>query len=124
MPAIVNKPKFEAGKPTVWSLTLSTDEKLAQGWEYVTLPKKNPVFSKESYPTIRINNMGFQAGRTYLLPPQIASTVKERMEVFHRSQIRTLQPDEDITALTDLGNGEDANIHDFNPEGEQFAVAS
>src|SRR5690348_9688975 len=98
----VTKPKFEDGKPTSWASTASTDEKLAAGWEYVTIPAKNPVFSKEKFPTIRINNMGFQAGRTYLLPKQIATTVKNRIAVFHAAQIRTLQPDEDVSALTDL----------------------
>lgn len=119
----VTKPKFEAGKPTNWSSTASTDEKLAAGWEYVTLPAKNPVFSKEKYPTIRINDMGFQAGRTYLLPPQVAVTVKDRMARFHASQIRTLQPDQDVSAIIDLNTNGQNGTADFNPAGEQFAVA-
>lgn len=118
------KPKFEAGKPTNWASSASTEEKLAAGWEYISVPAKNPVSSKERYPTLRLNDMGFQAGRTYLVPPQIATTLKDRMARFYASQLRMLQPDQDAAALVDLDSNGQNGTADFNPAGEQFAAVA
>lgn len=121
-PASPAAPK--GGKPYNWASNAPTDEKIAAGWRYVTLPAKNPVFSKADYPVVTINNMKFLAGHSYLVPPLIADTVEERMKTFHREQIRLLQPDQDATALNDLNVGQHNGTRDFSYDAEQFAVAA
>lgn len=103
--------------------SLSIEQKLAEGWEYVSVPERNPIFTKEMHPTIYINDMGFQPGRKYLVPPEIAVTINERIKVFGAAQLRIMQPDADHSAMQALdGNGR-MDPRSYNPKGEVFAVA-
>jgi hypothetical protein len=116
-------PKVEAGKSTIWAGPSTTEEKLAQGWQYVSIPKEDPINSKQDHPAIRINRRAFAPGQTYLLPPQMAETVRQRLAAFHVRQMRVLKPDVDTSALEVSSSDSAKSTKNFSPEAEVFAVS-
>lgn len=93
--------------PEVAGRKLTTvDELLASDrstWEYVTIPKENAL--GETHATISNNKLQFKAGETYFIPKPIADDVRERLHVYARSCVRTLQPRRDFSAENDAMHG-------------------
>lgn len=87
-------------KPTVQVDPWTTDK---SNWEYVSIPAENAL----GYPhdTISVNRHEFKAGQTYLIPPEVALDVKDRLKVYARATIRTLQPRRDYAAERQVSIG-------------------
>lgn len=117
------KPASIHPPPTVWETALSTQEKLDQGWRYVEVPERDPIFSKRKFPVIRINTLGLLPGQKYLLPKPLAETAEDRIATYTKGQMRLLQADQDESALTARNSQEAATTRDWNPLSEAFAVA-
>lgn len=74
--------------------------------EFVTIPETDLFDHK--FPTIRVNNHEFFAGKTYELEFELASTVKERIQAWQRSDLRLVQPKRDLKSenvLAKSGSG-------------------
>lgn len=67
----------------------------------VTIPALD-IFDQK-FPTIRISRHEFHAGETYSLEEPLASTVKERIRAWERSNIRLLQPKKDVDSERQTG---------------------
>lgn len=67
-----------------------------EGWEYIAIPEENAL--GERHASIGLNRNSFEAGQTYLVPPPVATFIKERLKVYNRACIRQLQPNRDIAA--------------------------
>lgn len=65
-------------------------------WENVHVPKENVL--GEPHDTMSINNHVFEPGQTYLVPPKIAETLKERLSTYNRGIRRRLMPNRDFEA--------------------------
>jgi hypothetical protein len=107
--AVVDKSleqKFEEKRTakTVWD----TDKK---NWVYVTIPAENAL--GEVHDAIGINDRSFGPDivrdpntdsvvavhpKTYLVPPEAAETINERLAVYNRACVRILQPKRDYKA--------------------------
>jgi hypothetical protein len=72
-------------------------------WEYITIPEENPLGEKHA--SIANNNHVFEAGKTYLVPPEIAEDVKDRLRVYQRACVRVLQPTRDYKAERQVAIG-------------------
>lgn len=81
---------------------LKTDWDTEQkNWEYVNIPEEDALGMKHA--TIRLNTHEFEAGETYLVPPPVAVFIKERLKVYNRQCVRTLQPRRNEIELPSLG---------------------
>lgn len=81
-------------------------EKKKPGKEYVTMPESDVLDRK--FPIIRVNHRDFKPGETYELEAELASTVKERIKAWQKSQLRLVQPksdDKSIETMTKNGQG-------------------
>jgi hypothetical protein len=76
-------------QPDPWKTDKST-------WQYVAVPPENAL--GEVHANMGINKDVFEAGKTYLLPEKMADTLRERLSVYARSQVRILQPKRDSVA--------------------------
>lgn len=76
-------------KQTAWQTDKET-------WEYISIPEENALGYKHE--SIGLNEHKFDAGKTYLVPPEVATYVRERLKVYARSVVRTLQPNRDTVA--------------------------
>lgn len=74
---------------TVWS----TDQK---DWVYISIPDENAL--GEKHDTMGLNTHYFEAGQTYLVPPEVYQTLKERLSVYAKACVRVLQPKRDYAA--------------------------
>lgn len=74
---------------TVWD----SDKK---DWVNLSIPAENSLGEKHA--PISVNGHEFEAGRSYLIPPQVAETVNDILRNYNRSCIRVLQPRRDVTA--------------------------
>lgn len=72
-------------------------------WEFVTLPDEDPL--GKGFPTISLNKDTFEPGKKYLVPPQVASYINERIKVFNRSCVRLLQPNADMKSIGEVNVG-------------------
>lgn len=72
-------------------------------WQYVTIPDEDPLGKK--FPGIGLNHEKYEAAQTYLVPPQVAEFIKERVKVFNRSCIRLLQPNADMKSIGEVSVG-------------------
>lgn len=72
-------------------------------WQYVTIPDEDPLGKK--YPNIGLNAHSFKAAETYLVPPQVAEYIKDRVKVFNRSCVRLLQPNADMKSISEVSVG-------------------
>jgi hypothetical protein len=70
-----------------------TDKK---NWEYISIPAENAI--GERHDSVAVNEHVFDAGQTYLVPPAVAASVKERLAVYAKACIRILQPKRDVTS--------------------------
>lgn len=86
---IADKIAAKQNAPTVWT----TDQK---DWVYVTIPEENAL--GEKHDTMGLNTHYFEAGKTYLVPQEVAAFLKERLSVYAKACIRVLQPKRDISA--------------------------
>lgn len=88
------KPKVETKDP--WQTPKET-------WQYVTVPDEDPL--GHAHPTVSLNKHVFEPGKTYLLPPQVAEYVTDRVRVYARSCVRQLQPNVDLKSLREVAVG-------------------
>lgn len=72
-------------------------------WRYVTVPEEDPL--GKGYPNISLNKDVFSAGKTYLVPPQVADYINDRIKVFNRSCVRLLQPNVDLKSIGEVNVG-------------------
>ena len=79
----------KAAQKTVWQ----TDQK---DWVYISIPEENAL--GEKHDTMGLNTHYFEAGQTYLVPQEVADTLKERLKVYARACVRVLQPKRDYGA--------------------------
>lgn len=92
-PKLDKTPTATPAGTDVWKSDRST-------WEYIAIPDENAL----GYPHDSIGIFGpgqahvFVAGKTYLVPPEIAATVRERLRVYTRATVRTIQPRRDFAA--------------------------
>lgn len=78
-----------------------TDKK---DWEYVAIPEENAL--GEAHVTVSLNGKHFfEPGQTYLVPPAVAVTVKERLKSYAKSCVRILQPNRDIQSERQVAVG-------------------
>lgn len=76
---------------------MSKDTKETPAMEYVTIPAKD-LFDA-AFPDIWHNRTKYEAGKTHLVPVEVAKDLKERLNIFAAQQIRILQPKKDTKAI-------------------------
>lgn len=109
MSLVPTTPSTNKTQPDVWESPKET-------WQFVTIPEENST--GRPFPTIGLNKEYFEAGKTYQVPKQIAAYILERIKVHNRSEVRLLQPNADLKALTDINN---AAAHS-TPGGRAIAI--
>lgn len=67
-------------------------------WEWVSMPAKD-VLGKPA-PSFSLNRREFKPGERYLVPPEVAKELRDRIEVFHEYTGRLLQDTIDYKALS------------------------
>lgn len=82
-------------KPTTIDEFYSTDQ---SNWEWITVPAKDPL--GKPAPKFTLNRREFEPGQRYLVPPEIANELRDRIEVFQASIGRLLQDTIDYKALS------------------------
>lgn len=70
-------------------------------WEYVSVPSED-VLAHQA-PQFSNNKDIYYPGQTYLLPPDKAADLKDRIREWTRSRVRILQPGVDQRMYRDLG---------------------
>ena len=79
-----------------------------ESWEYVTIPEENAL----GYPhdKIGINEKSFGPG-THHVPAKVAETIRDRVTVYNKAVIRTLQPnrEQDAQKIAGIGSYRPAN---------------
>lgn len=81
---------------TVWD----TDKK---NWEYISIPEENAL--GEAHCSMGLNQHQFDPGQTYLVPPEVARTLKDRLKVYAKSCVRVLQPKRDYESENQVATG-------------------
>jgi len=88
-------------------------------WQYVTLPDEDPLGKK--FPNIGLNANTYKGGETYLVPPQVADYIKDRIKVFNRSCIRLLQPNADMKSINEVSAGSASSPNSQLVDGRTIA---
>jgi hypothetical protein len=70
---------------------------------YVTIPERDVL--DWPYPTVQLNRMKFEPGKTYKCPAEVGREVQERMDMYNKATVRLLQPKSDRKALADVNRG-------------------
>lgn len=79
---------------------LSNDEKLEQGYRWVTVPLKDMY--GYLFKGIALNQDYYPSG-THLLPSEVANEIEERLKKFQDYSIRLMRPDADVQSLKEIG---------------------
>lgn len=95
-------------------IVIPSDARDTASFVRVEIPAKDTVFDWD-YPTIRINHYEFEAGKTYLTSPELASEVRRIMKGYDLSQLKLLQPKKDFSALQTLRHHAGHQGQDFTP---------
>lgn len=88
-----------------------TDQK---DWEYISIPAENAL--GEKHDTMGLNSHYFEAGKTYLVPPKVAETIKERLAVYAKACVRVLQPRRDYVSEQQVAIGSSSPAKAVNPD--------
>ena len=82
----------ENREPLIPATPVSTQERLAEGWEYIDIPAVDLYeFPFEGF---WLNNDHFKPGK-HLVPPKVAEHLKERLEAWRAGDIRLMRPGRD-----------------------------
>lgn len=75
---------------TVYELMASEDK---SNFEYVNIPAKDDRGFE--HPDVRLNRLVFEAGKKHFVHPVVAEAIKERLDVFRQSVLRSLLSNRD-----------------------------
>ena len=93
---VVSVPKAS----TEWVDPWKTDK---SNWEYVSIPSENAI--GEVHANLSISGPHqyhlFEAGKTYLVPPIVATTLRERLRAYMQSRIRVYSPTRDMKSVNE-----------------------
>ena len=74
---------------------MASEDKL--DWEYVNIPEKDD--RGFTHPDIRLNRLVFESGKKHYVHPVIAEALRERLDVFRQSVLRSLLSNRDSKSM-------------------------
>lgn len=92
--ATATKDGKEVKRANIYELMASEDK---SNFEWVNIPAKDDRGFE--HPDLKLNRLTFEAGKKHFVHPTIAATLRERLDLFRQSVLRSLLSNRDAKAM-------------------------